>query len=249
SINNFEEQVRLLSEVEEDAVDGIIISPLDLKGIREVVNRRKFNPEKTPIVTLNMDLEHSRRLFYVGPDYRKSGKLAAEVMIKLISYQGKVAFLTSDYRTESIVEREKGFQDKISCYPELKLIKVTVHDLAELPQITRALLEKHPDLKGMVSSLPVHNDYRQALQELKENKLRVVAFDLTRETRDCIKDDLIQAAILQRPFYQGYYVIRMLFNYLVNGFRPEQERNCIALDIAMSENVDLIEDIEEGKYL
>ncbi len=243
SINNFQKQVDMLYDLDENQVDGVIITPLNLKQLRKVI-ASKYKANDIPVVTLNMDIENSEKLFYVGPDYKRSGRLAAELIVKMIDYRGKVGFLTSDYNTESVIKREIGFDNKLKSYPEIKYITKKVHKLSEMYEVTRELKKEHPDIKGLVSNIPINKYFCRAIQEIKEEKsFKVVVFDFSKQTKECLKNEIVQASVIQRPFYQGYYATKLLFNYLTNKNINKLEDYYVQLDIGLKENIDTVEDI------
>ena len=110
-------------------------------------------------------------------------------------------------------------------------------------QILKKMHERYPDIKGLLSNIPIKQRFTKALSEIRANRkntLKTVVFDFSKETKNCLEQDIIQAAVTQRPFHQGYYAIHLLYNYLSHSLN-EVGDYYVNLDIAFKENIDQIE--------
>jgi len=52
-----------------------------------------------------------------------------------------------------------------------------------------------------------------------------------------MEEGIIHACISQDPYSQGYFVIKLLFEYLSDGKKPQFDRMYTRLDIILRENM------------
>lgn len=65
----------------------------------------------------------------------------------------------------------------------------------------------------------------------------VIGHDLLKENVDCLKKNLVQFLICQRPEEQGYKAVDKLFRSIVQKRRVEK-KEYTSIDIVTKENVD-----------
>jgi LacI family transcriptional regulator len=52
-----------------------------------------------------------------------------------------------------------------------------------------------------------------------------------------IKKGLVKATVCQQPYTQGSQSVRMMFDYLVSGSRPERVQYILKNEIRIAENI------------
>ena len=72
---NVDAQLSAIDELLREEVNGIALAPQNDERIRIRIN--KLHEQGIPVVTLNTDIENSRRIAYVGSNYARSGATAA----------------------------------------------------------------------------------------------------------------------------------------------------------------------------
>lgn len=68
SIDNPEEQIRLLLDLEEKGVNGIALTPICDSRVAQTIS--EISARGIPIVTINTDIENSGRIAFVGSDHQ-----------------------------------------------------------------------------------------------------------------------------------------------------------------------------------
>ena len=68
-------------------------------------------------------------------------------------------------------------------------------------------------------------------------KTVLIGHELSEEGIRLIENGIIDACISQNPYVQGYYSVKMLSEYLLDGIKPLYDRMYTRLDIIMKENV------------
>lgn len=82
-----EAQLQAVKELLAEEVNGIAMTPYNDERIRDCINT--LYEQGIPVVTLNTDIENSRRIAYVGSNYTRSGATAAGLLQLMTSGHGK----------------------------------------------------------------------------------------------------------------------------------------------------------------
>ena len=146
---DIERQINLLDQLSEKA-EVIIITPINHPDIINKINELTDKGKK--IITLNFDVENSKRLYHIGVDYIKVGRLAANLMGLIVKENSKVALLYGSDNVLCHKERLDGFRDYINQYRHDIDIVTTVKnsDNDEDGYITtKKLLEDYPDINAL----------------------------------------------------------------------------------------------------
>lgn len=219
------QQISTLEYLVQKQVAGIILRPVDDQKLSDTV--RDVVRQGIPVVTFNSDLADSGRLCYVGQDVYKAGRVAGNLMAKLLHNQGKVAIVTGSTTLSALEKRQDGFVDLLAeKYPAIEVIAVieTQENKIITFQKTLDLLRSHQDISGLyITGGPIAEVGKAIKLMGLQGKLKVVCFDLYQEVIELIKDDVIDFTIGQDPVSQGYLPVKILFDYLFNNKKPEQE--------------------------
>ena len=205
-----------------------------------------------PYVTLNVDAPESRRVCYIGPDYRAGGRLAAEYIGKTLRYKGRarVRVLTSqpdpraDARTPDInALRLEGFREVLEQhFPEVALETAFITKGMGSPAAERHIGEllASRDEFDAVYLIPAYNaPFIRALEQNEDGRRVVVLHDLDSSSHHYLERNLLTAVIYQNPILQGYYAVRTLEGLLESGHPPEVRQITIVHSVVLNENKDL----------
>lgn len=234
-----EAQLAALKELAAQEVNGIAFAPYNDERVREAINR--LSRQGIPVVTLNTDIENSKRIAYVGSHYEKSGATAAGLLRLMTEGEVNVGILTGSSHILCHSERIAGFCKALLPFQDrIHLIKtVEVHDdETESYEKTAALLREHPEINALYFAAGgVYGGCRSVLSCSRQQKMRIIAYDLVPTTRELVKNGTIGAVICQQPKLQGSKPLSILFSYLTTGELPEKEYNYVAIDIRIRENI------------
>ncbi|MDO4285582.1 MAG: LacI family DNA-binding transcriptional regulator [Eubacteriales bacterium] len=236
---NASEQIRAIDELVEEGVSGLAISPDNDEQIRAKIDA--LADEGIPVVTLNTDIENSRRLAYVGSNYFESGKIAAGLMNIICPGPVYAGILIGSGSILCHTERVSGFRAEIErFYPQIQIAAVADNhdDDIESYNITMELLQKHPEINALYfAAAGVYGGCRALLACGRQEQTRVIAHDSVSTTVLMIQRGVISATICQQPEEQGRLPLELLFTYLTTGERPSQERHYVTSDIRIRENL------------
>ena len=218
---------------------SIALAPYNDERIRSRINQ--LYAKGIPVVTLNTDIENSRRIAYVGSNYAKSGATAAGLLQLMTHGQVNVGIITGSSNILCHTERIAGFTDTLRPYGDSIHITdiIEVHDdEIESYEKTTELLTVHPEINALYFTAGgVYGGCRSIKALGRQGEIRVVAYDLVPTTRELMKKGTIAAVICQQPKVQGSKPLALLFTYLTTGGLPEKEQNYVAVDIRIRENL------------
>lgn len=118
--NDVEAQLLAIEEVvNKGDFDGIAISSDGSFELAELID--KAVTAGIPTCTFNTDSPMSKRLFYVGADYRDAGKLAADLLCRLIGGKGRVAFVLEKEDMYQFQEKALGFREVLERFRDVRM--------------------------------------------------------------------------------------------------------------------------------
>lgn len=234
-----EEQLRAIEELEAEEVNGIAMAPSNHLLIKEKID--SLFEKGIPVVTLNTDIEGSKRIAYVGSHYTHSGETAAGLMHLMTSGDVKLGIISGSSDVLCHTERIAGFQKAIKeHYPNIEIVETIENhdDDIESFEKTTALLAEHPDLNALFFvAAGVYGGCRAVISAGLTDQITILAFDKVPTTKALVEDGVIAATICQQPKIQGTKPLDILFAYLTTGEVPEKEHHYVAVDIRIRENI------------
>lgn len=145
-----EAQLQAVKELLAEEVNGIAMTPYNDERIRDCINT--LYEQGIPVVTLNTDIENSRRLAYVGSNYTRSGATAAGLLQLMTSGMVNIGIVTGSSKILCHTERIAGFLKTLAPYRNRIHVVDTVEihdDEVESYEKTTALLSKHPEINAL----------------------------------------------------------------------------------------------------
>lgn len=236
---NTDAQLKAINELVAAEVNGIALAPCNDNRIRIRIN--ELFEQGIPVVTLNTDIENSKRIAYVGSHYTKSGATAAGLLRLMTNGEVSIGILTGSSDILCHTERIAGFSSTLAPYADhIHIISITeTHDdEIESYEKTTKLLKEHPEINALYFAAGgVYGGCRAVSSLGLGHKLKIIAYDKAETTEDFLKNDILSAVICQQPHIQGKKPLDILFSYLTTGNAPDQEYNYTAVDIRILENI------------
>lgn len=191
-----------------------------------------------PICTFNNDSPESKRLFYIGSDYRNAGRLAAELLCKFIGMSGKVAILIGHNLDYQAREKMAGFQEVLNEYPDVEVIghlKLTLEDVQE--GFFNKLQSNLSSPDGIYIANAELGNVAKYLEQINiERKVTLIGHDMNSDIYHYLNRGFISATIGQDPVSQGYLTIKKLFGYLAHEEGIDKKEVITKLEIITKEN-------------
>lgn len=238
--SSVEAQLNAIEELVAEEINGIALAPYNDSRIRDKINL--LSEQGIPVVTLNTDIENTRRIAYVGSHYTKSGSTAAGLLRLMTHGEVHVGIITGSSNILCHTERIAGFTESLKPFSDTIHIAeiVEVHDDEfESYEKTTALLKRHPEINALYFVAGgVYGGCRSVKALGLQNQMRIVAYDMVPTTKELLRQGIISAVICQQPKLQGSKPLALLFTYLTTGELPDREQHYVAVDIRIRENCD-----------
>ena len=233
-----EHQCAIMDDLKEQ-VNALIINPINDPQV--ILKLNEFIDSDIFVVTLNNDVEEAGPHCYVGSDYLNGGETAAALLQMIGPPSLHIGILQGSQKILGHQQRLTGFQSQLKENPQAKIISIQENNDDDILayDVTKAMLEEHPEINTLfiVSSGGAYGVCRAVLNLHKEKALTIVAFDTIPTTVEMMKKHIIQAAIYQHPEQQGQRAMQVVFDYLINGIKPEQNRCIMKNEIRILQNL------------
>lgn len=240
-----ESQIEAIQELLAKGVDAIAISPNDPEKMVRIID--EVIKKGIPVITISSDVPNSNRTSFVGIDETKAGGLAAELLGKMLGGKGKIALITFASSILSIQQRITGFNRTMSKYPSIETLGP--YELSrtgeDVYDFTKKILDQQPDLNGIYVSYGKLELVAKAVKNSgRAETIKIVGYDMSEEIASLIKEDVIDAVICQEPFNQGYYSVKILYNYIALKRKPLLKIVNTKLEAVFRENLNYYIDQE-----
>lgn len=204
-------------------VSGIIIAPGDPEAAEE--GFRRAAEAGIPVVVVDTPpAPGSRAPLYIGTDNAAAGRLAGEVMRRLLPGGGVVAPQRPTKHAINTRERVEGFcaameGPGITVLPSYEDCD---YDQELGTELARAALRQRPDIAGAFGVAGGNGPaWGRAAREIgRGGELKIVAFDLFSETVALLRRGMIHATIVQREYDMGYRAAEIIHRMITQGVEP-----------------------------
>jgi ribose transport system substrate-binding protein len=180
---------------------------------------QQFKDANIPVIAFDSGVQSDIPLTSASTDNLASAALAADKMSELIGGEGKIAVVSFDQTSQTGIERRDGFVNQIKAkYPKIEIVDIEYGggDHLKSAEITKAILQAHPDLKGIFgtnegAAIGVGIGKKEA-----GSNIVVIGYDSGKEQLDFIRDGTIAGAITQNPVGIGYETVKAAVD-AING--------------------------------
>ncbi len=232
------QQLEAIDELVSEGISGLALSPYNDNAVRKKIDG--LHAQGIPVVTLNTDIENSKRIAYVGCHFYRSGETAGGLMHLMTKDEVRVGIISGSQNILCHTERIAGFRHVITSYDNIQVIDTINNndDEAKSYELTADMLHRHPEINALYFTAGgVYGGCRAVMHSGRYADMTVITYDMVNTTREFIENGLISATICQQPFLQGYKPLTILFTYLTTGERPLAENDYVDIDIRIKENL------------
>jgi len=226
-----------------ERVDGLLIFPGDSVMVAEPV-KRLFNADDIPVAIVDVGLSSGESISYISTDNELGGAMAAEHLATILPKGAKVIVFDHGPSIRVVIERNRGFETRaqalgLTVVRPRKFIKVSVEDgrrvmedtLTEIPDIAGVFLQNHVPAVGAAASLQAAN----------RTDVKVVHFDTDPTAYKMVRDGLIAASVIQKPYDMGYMSMDAMLTHLTGG-TLQSETVLLPAELMTSQNADQFAD-------
>lgn len=234
--DDIDETLQAIDNFVKEGVKGLAVSA---KNTRAMHHKLQHLTEKGfPIVTFNSDIPDCGSLCYVGQNEVKSGRIAGDLMAKLVSRDAKVLIGCGSLGFLGLKSRVIGFNQR---FAELGLPKQhLVVETKSNYDITYAKVLEQLEKDRSISALYMSSEnVRGAVDAVKKvnglGQIKIVCHDLSDVNAQFLRDGIVEFVVDQNIYYQGYQPALVLARYLMGGVRPESDKDYTAIRVMTSE--------------
>ncbi len=218
--DSVEEQVKIIEDMIQKKVNGIIIQCVDSNGIMPGI--RKAKEANIPVVTIGTPAAEPTFL-RTGVNYEETGYEVAKKVAEKISGKGQMIILEGPAGAQNAKERLAGINRALKEYPDIKVVASQTANFkrTEGMNVTENLLQKYKDVNAIIGC----NDESAlgAIQALKAAGLTNVAvggFDGSSDASAAIASGDMLVSYNTDPFGSGYLAATYLTQFLNDGTKP-----------------------------
>lgn len=221
------DMARIVEQATASSPAGIIVSIADFDVLSGPI--KAAVDQGIPVITINSGTQEQSHelgaLMHVGQPEYEAGKGAGE----RAKAAGATKFVcVNHYITNpASVERCQGFADGLGVPLGSSMIDSGL-DPSEVQNKVAAYLSANPDTDAILTLGP--NSAEPTIRAVKDAGLEnddvvFATFDLSADIAQAIKDGVIDFAVDQQPFLQGYLPVVFLTNYVRYGVIPANDVN------------------------
>lgn len=251
---NSDEILKKVDNLLEKNVNAIAMVPVNSIDVKSKIDTLCENG--IPVATINDDISDSKRVFYVGPQMIQNGRVAGELMGKFLGGQGRVMTLNGDIQSLEYKERLEGFAEVLrEDYKGIRIVANYTYSQEELrtgnTKIIKSMLESSDDINGIYDAdgATLYTLGQLIKSISKPEKPVIIGHEIWRGVKELIEEGVVDAAISQDPYSQGYFMTKLLFGYVSDKKIPDFDRMFTRLDIIMKENMVVQDNIINPYYI
>lgn len=230
-------QLLAISELMAEGIHGLMLAPFNHMLIQQKID--ELVGRQIPVVTINTDIDGSKRMAYVGSDYFQGGCMAAGLLALMTAGDIHLGIITGSSNVLCHTERIAGLQHTLKkSYPRIHVTEILENhdDEFESYTLTSQMLHRHTDIHALFfAAAGVHGGCRAVMESGRH--LKIITFDEVPTTLEMLKKGVISATISQQPYQQGARSLDLLFEYLTSGILPQQSRYFVEHSIRIRENL------------
>ncbi|MEW1847653.1 D-ribose ABC transporter substrate-binding protein [Nonomuraea angiospora] len=235
--NDPSQQVNQVQNFAGQNMKAIIVNPVDSDAVAPAV--KAADRVAIPVIAADRGVNGAEVAQTVASDNVAGGRLAAQVLARLLGEKGDVAVLQGVPGTSASRDRGRGFDEGVAAYPDIKVVarQPADFDRAKGLDVMTNLIQSHPDLAGVFAE----ND-EMALGAIKAlgaragQRVKVVGFDGTPDAIRAVRAGTLSATVAQQPRLLGQQAV----DAAVKAAKGEDIPKAVAVPVkpATKENAD-----------
>ena len=214
-----EQQVQVVEGFVSEGVQGMVLAPLDSRGlVRPVEEARRAG---VPTVIIDSGLETDSIVSFVATDNRRGGALAADRLGELLGGKGKALLLRYAEGSASTEERERGFLEELHAkYPQIQLVSADQYAGPTRETAKRASENVLNRFGGDLQGIFTVNESSTigmllALQDInKAGQIHFIGFDPSPILISAMRARQLDGLVVQDPMRMGYLGVKTMVDHL-----------------------------------
>lgn len=208
---NVDEQIQIMEEIILEKPFAIAIAATDYERLGAVCD--KAIKSGIVLVTFDSDAKMESVHSFIATNNLVASQRLAHEMATLMNNKGKVAIFSHIKGAFTSQEREAGFIKGLKPFTEITIVgdvNYTDNDADISYHKALEVIEEYPDINALYGTNEATLvGIARAVRDLKlQDQVHVVGFDMSNDIAQMIEENVIDAAMVQRPFNMGYLSIK-----------------------------------------
>jgi rhamnose transport system substrate-binding protein len=195
--------------------NALIVSATDASALCPTL--KQAMARKITVVTYDSDAPGCRSVFINQADSRQIGTSQVDLLAKQINKTGEIAVVSAAASATNQNAWIGFMKVQLKKYPNMKLVEVVYgnDDPAVSTQVTQGLLQKYPNLKGIISPTTVGIAAAAAVLDTAQyrGKIKLTGLGTPNSLRKWVKNGTIEAFELWNPADLGYLAAYAAVNH------------------------------------
>jgi len=206
-----DEQIALVENIIVEKPVAIAIAATDYEKLGPVCD--KAMEQGIILVTYDSDALMQNEHSFIATNNQAASQRLAHELATLMGGKGKVAIFSHIEGSFTSQEREEGFIKGLKPFEDISIVgDINYSDNNSDISYQKALkvIVENPDIQALYGTNEATLiGIARAVRELKlQNQVHVVGFDMSNDIAQMIEENIIDAAMVQRPFNMGYLAIK-----------------------------------------
>jgi ribose transport system substrate-binding protein len=220
SVYPISNQPNLLKTVLKQHPDALIVTPTVPADTIPVLE--EFKKNNIPVIFASRDIEWEHKTSYIGTDHYALGKTAGKLLGSMVYPGEQVAIIYGGQDDQAMIDRKNGMKKVLEDIGIEIVTEQSGYDQFGNPKpVIGAILQKHPDIQGIVTTSD-----RLALDALKtlekkEVNIPVIGTDGITDMVESIEAGKMNATIAQNPYDIGYLSVEQA-KKAIDGAKTEK---------------------------
>jgi len=202
----------------------LIVVPTSTEALKAPL--KKISDKGIPMITTDTyigDGDYTKAginfpLAYIGTDNELGGYEVGKRLAELIGNTGKVYMNTTNPDVSSVTGRREGFKRAMKEFPDIEIVAIDYNlDVqGKAQEQTAAILQKHPDLKGIFGTnlYSAQGAYQAVDNAGLSGEVKIAAWDATPDLIQALKDGKVDLVLAQRPYQIGQLAAEWGYKFL-----------------------------------
>lgn len=238
-----EEVIEYMKEMQRRDVKGLVLRAERDKMTDGMVD--ELAEAGIPVITFNSDLPKSRRACFIGQDPYRSGRVAGELMSKMLRPEDSLIAAIGNFDADSHQQRLRGFCEVMYRHGfqdnHMHVIE-TYNDYLLTKRRVSELLEAHGDIRGIyMANRSVAGCVEAVRQTGRTGDMHVIGHDLSESTkgiRQLLMAGEVDFIIGEDIYKESYNALTALYQLIETGKLAGDMAGLGEISILCAENIE-----------
>ena len=208
---NVVDQINIIDQFLDKAPNALCIAFSDATACKTQLQMAKNNG--IHLIAFDAPDDSQATETMIATDNMEAAEKAAAKMFTAVNYEGKIAVIVHNSLKQTGQERYRAITNQLQenySNKDLRIVDVVylAQDNRSEKEILDNLLEKHPDLSGIICTDMVTTEMTiDYAKKMEERNFSIVGFDVSEKIVEAVNDGTILGTVAQDPYHIGYATV------------------------------------------